>query len=358
MSKTGTATLPLHYGKAPAWLFSRMTMLSREIVHAIVREFGQNALLEKLSDPFWFQAFGCVLGFDWHSSGLTTTVTGALKEGLKGIEREIGIFMGGGKGAAARKTPEQIRAYADTLSLDPESLIYASKMSAKVDSTAVQDGYQLYHHVFIFTSGAEWTVIQQGMNEGNRMARRYHWLGSSVKDFVAEPHRAICCDARNVTLNMVAQESEEARQITTVLAREKPEKVVQEIEKIQKLEMTRRHTISNGDIDPRKICRTLLKSYESQPENFEKLLGVQGVGAKTIRALSLISEIVYGKSPSFRDPARFSFAHGGKDGTPFPVDERTYDRTIDVMRRAINSSKIGNQDKLDAVRKLTLYYRD
>jgi len=356
MPRTGIATSPLHYGRAPAWLFGRMTALAREIIQAIVTEFGQQIFLQKLSDPYWFQALGCVLGFDWHSSGLTTTVTGALKEGLRGMESELGLFIAGGKGAASRKTPRQIEEYADDHGIDAAPLVYASRMSAKVDNTAVQDGFQLYHHIFVFTQDGHWSVIQQGMNEKDRTARRYHWLGDDVKDFVVEPQTAICSDRRVETLNMVAVESEGARDMTTGLSREKPEKVIREITKIQELEMTRRHEVALTDIDSRKLYRTLLKTYEQQPRDFEQLLGMRGIGPKTIRALSLISEIIYGAAPSYRDPARFSFAHGGKDGTPYPVDRRTYDITIDVMKKAIQSAKVGNSDKLRAVKGLARFY--
>jgi hypothetical protein len=356
MPKTGTAILPLHYGKAPKWLFDRMTALSREIIYTIVSEFGQKVFLEKVSDPFWFQALGCVLGFDWHSSGLTTTVTGALKEGSRGMERELGIFIAGGKGATSRKTPDHIRMYSDKYLLNPGPLVYASRMSAKVDNTAVQDGYQLYHHVFIFTERGDWSVIQQGMNEQKRTARRYHWLGDTVKNFVVEPHAAVCCNRRHRALNMVALESEDARKICTNLVQEKPEKIVKQFQKAQELVLTERHLVTEADINPKRFYQTLTKTYEQYPENFERLLGMSGVGPKTIRALSLVSELIYGSPPSFRDPARFSFAHGGKDGTPFPVDRKTYDTTIDALKRAIQSSKIGNREKLDAVRRLAKYF--
>lgn len=357
MPKTGIATLPLHYGKAPRWLFDRMTALSREIIYAIVREFGQKELLKKLSDPYWFQALGCVLGFDWHSSGLTTTVTGALREGLKGMERELGVFIVGGKGLTSRKTPEHIEMYADKYMMNPVPLIYASRMSAKVDNTAVQDGYQLYHHVFVFTYSGDWCVIQQGMNENKETARRYHWLNDNVKSFVNEPHTAICCDKRGTTLNMVALESEDARQVCTALSKEKPEKVIREMNKIENFDLTARHNVTLSDIDPKKIYQILIKTYERQPEDFERLLGIKGVGPKTIRALTLVSEIIYGKPPSYRDPARFSFAHGGKDGTPFPVDRKTYDKTIAVMKNAINAANAGTQEKIGAIRRLTRYFR-
>lgn len=354
--RTGTATLPLHYGNAPYWLFRRMTLLSRGIIFALVSEFSPEEVLKKLSDPYWFQAFGCVLGFDWHSSGLTTTVTGALKEGIKGIEKDIGIFIAGGKGATSRKTPEQIKSYGNKYSInDVSNLIYASRMSAKVDNAAVQDGYQLYHHVFVFTQRGHWAVIQQGMNPDNRTARRYHWLGDDVKDFVVEPHKAVCCDKKQASLNMVARESEEARQASASIAKEHPEKIIKEINTIKDLKLSKRHNITIGDIDHKKLYRIFLKTYESQPKNFESLLAIEGIGPKTIRALSLVSELIYGKPPSYRDPARFSFAHGGKDGTPYPVDKKIYDKTIEIIKRAIQSSKLGRNEKLDAIKRLGWY---
>ncbi len=322
----------------------------------IVSELGHDAFLEKISDPYWFQALGCVLAFDWHSSGLTTTVTGALKEGLRGIEGEVGLFIAGGKGAASRKTPEQIRKYGEEYSIDPEPLIYASRMSAKVDNTAVQDGYQLYHHVFIFTVEGKWSVIQQGMNDAEKSARRYHWLGDKVDDFVVEPHSAVCSEKKGAALNLVAAESEEARKVSTELSRERPEKVIETIRKFRELDMSRRHEITLADIDPGRLHRILLKTYEHQPEDFEGLLGIKGIGPKTIRALSLVSEIVYGSHPSYRDPARFSFAHGGKDGTPFPVDLRTYEKTIEIMKKAVQRTRIGESIRKEALRRLIKFF--
>lgn len=355
MFRTGTATLPLHYGKAPKWLFQRMSLLAREIIIAVVSEFGSSVLLRRLSDPFWFQALGCILGFDWHSSGLTTTVTGAIKDGIKGLENEINLFVAGGKGATSRRTPDEINLFGERYSIDTHLLIYASRMCAKVDNSAIQDGYQLYHHTFLFTKDGEWAVIQQGMNPSDSTARRYHWLGDDLKSFVVEPHNAICCDKRGITLNMVANESEDARNVSTMLARENPDKVIKEIRDTVNLELAKRHNITISDIDPRRIHRILIKTYEEQPSDFESLLGINGVGPKTIRALSLVSELLYGKPPSYRDPARFSFAHGGKDGTPYPVDRITYDKTIEIMKKAINSARVGNRERLDAIKRLVRY---
>lgn len=353
--KTGIANLPLHYGKAPRWLFDRMKKLSREIILVIIQEFGADEILRRLSDPFWFQAFGCVLGFDWHSSGVTTTVCGAIKEGIKGIEKETGFYAAGGKGGVSRKTPSEIESVGEDLAISPSKLIYASKMSAKVDSSAIQDGYQLYHHAFFFTKGGKWCVVQQGMNEINRYARRYHWLGERVTDFVNEPESAICCDnkEKNV-LNMVASESQGARETAAVISKEKPERLVLEIKKMQSLDLPRHHQVLVNSINSDRLYKIFLTTYERSPANFESLLGIEGVGPKTIRAISLISELIYGVKPSFDDPVRYSFAHGGKDGHPYPVDRTNYDRSIEFLRKVVSSANIGNTEKLEAIRRLSV----
>lgn len=357
--RTGTANLPLHTGNAPSWLFGRMVRLAREIISLMVMEFGAAEVLSRLTDPYWFQALGCVLGFDWHSSGVTTTTCGAIKEGIKGLEGELGLYVCGGKGGASRKTPDQIRTFADkhTVSVDAEKLVYASRMSAKVDSAAVQDGYQIYHHVFVFDSSGKWAVVQQGMNDETGWARRYHWLSSGVNDFVNEPHTAVCSDQRgDDTLNMVASEAEQSRQVSAQVARERPEKAVAEIERVRELVLPGRHPVTAVDITPRYLEKILLKTYDQQPEGFEQLLGTEGVGGKTIRALALISDLVYGAPMSLRDPAAYSFAHGGKDGTPYLVDRRNYDHTISVIKRAVEKTKLGNTETADALRRLGRFY--
>jgi hypothetical protein len=332
-----------------------MKKLARQITLVIAEEFGPEDFLEKISDPFWFQAFGCVLGFDWHSSGLTTTVCGALKESLKDLSPDIGIFVCGGKGAASRKTPSEISAIGDKrlVGRKPDELIYASRMSAKVDSAALQDGYQLYHHAFFFTKGGSWAVVQQGMNTETRWARRYHWLGQDVSDFVCEPHKAICCDHRSKALNMVARESSAARATSVSVATMPPAKAVNEFKKMKALNLSGHHAVSLDDIRAENLNRILLTTYERQPRDFEVLLGMGGVGPKTIRALALISELIYGKPPSFRDPVRFSFAHGGKDGHPYPVEKKTYDNSIQFLRDALNKAKVDRSEKLAALRRLT-----
>jgi len=387
--RTGFANLPLHPGRAPAWLFTRMTRLAREIAAHVVADRGPEELLRRLSDPFWFQAFGCVLGFDWHSSGVTTTVTGALKAGLTDIEHELGVYSQGGKGAASRKTPLEIRERCERLAVDSGPLVYASRMAAKVDSAAVQDGYQLYHHAFFFSRAGHWCVVQQGMSDETRTARRYHWLSASVTSFVNDPHAAICSDLTAPTLNLVAAEHEPLRSTSVELASGSPDRVMNVLRgrgtrtrvparlaptsrphtgvlpfdeplsdaavrrrQVPTLDMPTRHALQLEDVDPRHLQSVLLTTYERAPQDFETLLGMPGVGARTLRALALVSEVIYGTPTSTRDPARFAFAHGGKDGTPFPVDRATYDRTIDALHRAMAHAKVDRSERLDALQRL------
>jgi hypothetical protein len=362
--KTGTIILPLHAGKAPYWLFSRMKKLSREIIMLMVSEYGAGEVLERISDPIWFQALGCVLGFDWHSSGLTTTVCGALKEATKGIEKDLGLYIAGGKGGTSRKTPSEIEKASEEVGKDFSSLIYCSKMSAKVDSTALQDGYQLYHHCFFFTKdGSKWAVIQQGMNEENRMARRYHWLSGSFSDFVCEPHTAICCDGKADILNLVDKDSCGARETISGLSCEKPDHVIKDLNQIKNYEekhyrLPTRHYISTVDIDLNRFEKILTSTYEKKPDNFEKLIAMYGVGPKTVRALALISELIYGVKYSIKDPVRFSFAHGGKDGIPYPVDRENYDRSIEILHKAVRDSKIDRTEKIHAIKRLAFFYNN
>ncbi len=353
MKRTGIADTPLHGGKAPRWLFQRMQALARQLILAIVQEFGPRELLHRLSDPYWFQAFGSVLGFDWHSSGLTTTVCGAMKQAMRGMEHEVGFFVAGGKGKASLKTPENILEVGIHLDTDPQPLVHASRMSAKVDNVALQDGFTLYHHTFFFTRDGAWAVVQQGMNEKNRYARRYHWLGEALPSFTCEPHAGIWTarTERNV-FNLVARESDGARRATTLLGREKPELLLRELNRARTLRLPPRHQILAADLHPDRLYKIFLKTYEAQPEDFEGLLGLRGVGPKSMRALALLSELIYGEEVSFRDPARFSYAHGGKDGHPYPVDRRAYDRSIEILKTAVDRARIGDREKIDAIRKL------
>ena len=314
--------------------------------------YGKEEMLARLSDPFWFQAFGCALGFDWHSSGVTTTVCGALKEGMKGIGKELGFYVAGGKGRTSRKTPQEIEAICDERSINGTPLIYASRMAAKVDSAAVQDGYQIYHHCFFFTRQGSWAVVQQGMNERTRYARRYHWLSQGLEDFVCEPHWAICCDQKRGGLNLVAQESGPSRKIIAAISNEDPEWVIHEGTKVNQLFLSKSHPVPMEAIRLERLEKTFRQIHEQAPADFEALLGIPGVGPKTLQALSLISELIYGVKPSFRDPTRFSFAHGGKDGHPYPVDRKVYDQTTAVLGGAIEKARIGDREKIDALQRL------
>ncbi len=349
----GSATLPLHGGRAPRWLFEKMVRLSRAIAIIIVEEFGRKELLLKLSDPFWFQAFGCVLGFDWHSSGLTTTTMGALKEGLRGAFKELGIYICGGKGKVALRTPDEILNYCDTSGLEPEGLTYASRMAAKVDNTALQDGYSIYHHSFIFTEDGDWVVVQQGMREEDGTARRYHWLSDSMRSFVEEPHKAICAERKGKVLNFVALESSETRDfIPRYVMEESVKNIVNDIDTVLHLELPKRHYITEKDIDKKRMARLLERIKAEGIKDFEGFLSMKGVGPRTLRALGLVSELIYGNKLSFRDPARFSFAHGGKDGHPYPVDRRVYERTVSYLELILRKIRESPIEKEKALKRL------
>ena len=389
--RTGIATIPLDYGKCPYWLFERMKRLARGIVLAIREEFSSEEILKRLSDPIWFQSLGCVIGFDWNSSGLTTTTLGALKEGIRGLESELGIFICGGKGKTSRKTPEQIQNWGEFLGLPMEKidkLVYASKISAKVDSSCIQDlktPFQIYHHNLIFSKSSQWTVIQQGMATEIQKARRYHWLSSTLKDFIEEPHSGIISDIKVKPLNLTAKESNENREISAELVREEPKTFLKNIKKITRSNVIKKpwpnyyvknnslirqkrlgnftemelydrefywHPFLKEKFDLKRLEKTISTVHSENPENFEKLLSLKGVGPKTIRALSLVSELIYGAKPSYEDPARYSFAHGGKDSTPFPVDRKIYDQTLEIMEKGIRKSKINLSEKQSAFKRL------
>lgn len=330
-----------------------MARLSREILSAIILDTGPDEVLRRLSDPYWFQAFGCVLGYDWHSSGVTTTVCGALRAGLKGTHHELGLYVAGGKGRTARGTPADIEAAGKSMALDTAGLVYASRLSAKVDNVALQDGYDLYHHSFFFTREGRWAVVQQGMNTNSRYARRYHWLGEKVSDFTNEPQSAICSPVRAAALNLVASESKKTRIVITDIARNsEPHRLISELKRAT-LSMPRREYVSASDISISRIARTLESIGQRPPTTFEELLALNGVGPKTMRALALISDVVYGTPASLRDPATFSFAHGGKDGYPFPVDRALYDRSIETLADAVRRARLGDREKVDAFRRLS-----
>jgi len=353
MNRRGFAHLPLHGGRAPAWLFQRMIKLSRAILEIMLSEYPPSEFLRRISDPFWFQSLGNVLGFDWHSSGITTTTTGALKEAIISLNTNL-IFAAGGKGKAAISTPLQIEKIAENFGFNPAPFIKASRLSAKVDSVLLQDGYKLYHHTIFFTPDGTWAVIQQGMKESTSYARRYHWISNNINSYFNEPHSGISAQKKeSIVLNLTSSYSKENRQLLVELSKEKPEKIEREVERVKILSLPKRHALLASDIHPKNLRRAMLLAYERLPSNLEELLEIRGVGAKYIRALSLVSDLIFGAPVSFEDPAVFSFAHGGKDGTPYPVDRKVYDGTIEILERAIKKAKIGERDKINALKKLS-----
>lgn len=359
--RKGTARLPLHGGRCPAWLFQKMQHLAGLIMEVVVLEYGNREVLHRLSDPHWFQALGCVLGYDWHSSGLTTTTCAALKEGLRDRQNELGLFITGGKGKTALQTPKEIEQLGSRYGLQQSvvELQAISRLVAKVDNTALQDGYDLYHHSLVFTSDGSWAVVQQGMNGESRWARRYHWLGEQVKDFVSDPHQAVCCDYRtDEILNMVAGESEANRQASLKVSIEDPEGFLREWSKIKENEssllLPRHHPLPQG----KRIAAALYKAHEEQPADYKKLLSISGMGPQTIRAISLVAELSFGAPPSRKDPARYSFAHGGKDGHPYPVNKENYKRSINILEEAISRARIGDYEKMRSLKRLSALSRD
>jgi len=365
LQRTGLAELPLHSGHAPRWLVVRMVKLAHEMATVIVDEYGRDEFLRRVSDTHWFQAFGCVLGYDWHSSGVTTVLTGVLKNALKPDEH--GIAVCGGKGKTSRKTPEEISQAGERFGLSTdkiEELMYASRMSAKVDNTAIQAGYQLYHHAFFLSEDGAWAVVQQGMSGQDRTARRYHWLSEHVQDFVVEPHDAIVGDVkRNAALDMTAKESESCRKVSTDLVKEQPKKLMRLFESVRPVQQTTlQNWIPKGKSMERPIdvlsmpitlnWKLVKKLYDFQPENYEHLLGVRGVGPATIRGLALVAELVYGAAPSWKDPVKYSFCVGGKDGIPYPVDKRAYDEIIEILGNAVKQAKVGEKERINAIRRL------
>lgn len=357
MRRSGVADLPLHGGSCPRWLFDRMVRLSRAITEVMVHEHSQAEFLKRLSDPYWFQAFSCAIAFDWHSSGVSTTLTGALKAALR--PEELGIAVCGGKGRAGRRTPQDIEKAGEALSLSSGKvgeLKRASRLSAKVDSAAVQDGFSVYHHCLIMSERGEWIVVQQGMNPQTGYARRYHWLGEEVDGFVEEPHHAVCCDSAGRALNMVARESDESRKACVDLTKEDPRWVMNQASRQKTLDwfsMPRRHEVVVGeDVDPKRVNQILLKTYERGIGSYEELLGMPGVGPATVRSLALLSELIYGEKPSWRDPCRYSFCLGGKDGFPYMPEKRHYDEVAEIMGDAIEEAKLGDRDKLGAIKRL------
>ncbi len=349
MKRSGTADLPLHGGHVPLWLAERMSRLGFAITESIVAEYGTAEVLRRLSDPFWFQSFGAVLGMDWHSSGITTSVMGALKRAINPHASTLGIYICGGKGKHSRQTPDELLAFSERTGLNGNDLVRYSKLSAKVDNTAVQDGFQLYHHNFIVNREGMWTVVQQGMRQGSSTARRYHWHSSALKSFVEEPHTGICGVNQGQILNMVAMEARPSRAAVMAMTEEHPQRMLAEM---QHLRMPDHHDVKAKDVNLKRLGAMLWLTHEKQPADFEELLLLEGMGPRTLQSMALVSEIIYGTPSRFNDPARFSFAHGGKDGHPFPVPIDVYDETISVLGKAVEKAKIGQTDKLQAIKKL------
>ncbi|MGN6193623.1 MAG: DUF763 domain-containing protein [Ginsengibacter sp.] len=349
MKRSGSADLPLHYGSVPKWLSERMAKLGFAITESIITEYGKEEILRRLSDPFWFQSFGAVMGMDWHSSGITTSVMGALKRAVNPHSKELGIYICGGKGKFSKQTPDELLRIADSTGLNGNELIRCSKLSAKVDNTAIQDGFQLYTHNFILSNTGEWTVVQQGMRAEDRTARRYHWHCENIRSFVEEPHTGICGVNLGNILNLTASEALPSREGILKISGENPEKI---IDAFQHLKMPSHHDVRAEDVNLKRLGTTLWLAHENHPESFEELLLLKGVGPRTIQSLALVSEVIHGSPTRFKDPARFSFAHGGKDGHPFPVPTKVYDETISVLEKAVERAKLGINDKNTAIKKL------
>jgi hypothetical protein len=351
MGRTGYADLPLHYGKVPQWLAERMSLLGGAIVESVVLEYGKSEVLKRLSDPLWFQSFGCVLGMDWHSSGITTSVMGALKKAVNPKANELGIYICGGRGKHSRQTPNELLALASKTGLNGEALVHSSKLAAKVDNTAIQDGFQLYLHNFIVTNDGEWAIVQQGLNDASGMARRYHWHSTEFNNYFNTPHSGVTGINQGLILNLADDKATETRNSIVNLTKEVPDKMMVEVRKII---MPRHHEVKVTDVNMKRLGAILTLAHEKQLTDFEPLLMLEGVGPRAIQSLALVSEVIYGSPTRFNDPARFSFAHGGKDGHPFPVPLKVYDETIHVLKTSIEKSKIGISDKQQAIKQLSV----
>lgn len=396
IKRSGYADLPLHTGTVPKWLADRMMALGTLIVEALVMRYGKKEVLVRLSDPLWFQSLGAVLGMDWHSSGITTSVMYALKRGLNRRAKDLGIVVCGGRGKYSRRTPDELKILADMTGMDGNKLINCSKLAAKVDGTAVQDGFQLYQHNFILSDEGDWTVVQQGMNVQEKKARRYHWSSEKLRSFVEEPHTGVTGENQGLILNLTDLNAKTTRNKILSLSNERPDRVLREVEKMGKgdflqldlfddelsinnsskspvpltpknnewqgaqilirtdrnLVMPSHHEVRAEDVDLKRLGAVLATAYESDNKNFESLLLTPGLGPRTLQSLTLVSEVIYGTPARFTDPARFSFAHGGKDGHPFPVTTKIYDESIRILGESIEASRMGYSDKSECLRRL------
>ena len=353
---TGTADLPLHGGRVPPWLFERMARLARVLAEAIVHEYGRAELLRRLAHPFWFQSLGCLMGMDWHSSGITTSVVGALQRGLAPLERELGLRVCGGRGRHSRRTPDELVAFGGRAGVDGDALARTSRLVAKVDSAAVQDGYDLYLHAFVAADDGSWVVVQQGMDTAVRRARRYHWLSEGLTSFVDAPHAAIEGTPRGAVVNLTDRRAAASRAAQLALVGEGPDRAVTLVRgalgRAPHLSMPARHAVTASDVVLRRLHATLAAAAERGPVDFADLLLTPGLGARTVLALAMAAEVIHGTPCRFGDPARFSLSHGGKDGHPFPVPLRVYDETLRVLRGAVDRAKLGSDDRLVAIREL------
>ena len=349
MKRSGFADLPLHGGRVPPWLAQRMEKLGTAISESIIHHYGTPELLSRLSDPFWFQALGCVMGMDWHSSGITTSVMSALKRGLNPRANELGVYICGGRGKQSRNTPQELLAIAERRSLQGDELVRTSRLTAKIDNNAIADGFQIYLHAFVVNAAGDWAVVQQGMNGGSGLARRYHWHSASVRDFTCEPHTGIVGEHEGEILNLVDARAKPAQNALLTIASQTPETTCREL---QKLSMPSHHDVRIQNVDLKRLGAVLAVSYERQLRDFASLLLLENLGPRTLQSLALIAEVVHGAPTRFSDPARFSFAHGGKDRHPFPVPLKTYDESLSVLRSSLDRAKLGDTDKIDGLKRL------
>jgi uncharacterized protein len=354
MQRSGVADLPLHGGHVPSWLAQRMTKLGTAIAESIVYQSGPSELLSRISDPFWFQALGSVMGMDWHSSGITTSVLGALKRGLNPRAHELGIYVCGGRGRHSRQTPAELQAVAETRGLNGDELARVSRLTARIDNNAIADGFQLYLHGFIVSATGEWTVVQQGMNDSNGLARRYHWHSSSVRDFTSAPHTAIVGEPQGTIMNLVDRNARKAQNAMLEIARQDPESTLKDA---RRLCMPAHHEVRAENVDLKRLGAVLATAYDRELRDFASLLLVEKLGPRTLQSLALIAEVIHGAPSRFSDPARFSFAMGGKDGHPFPVPLKVYDKSIAVLRRSLDSAKLGDAEKLGGMARLERFVR-
>ena len=354
VKRSGVADLPLHGGRVPSWLATRMATLGTAIAEAVIHHYGRAAFLSRLSDPFWFQAFGSVMGMDWHSSGITTSVMGALKRGLNPRADELGLHICGGRGEQSRRTPDELRRIADRTNADGEALVRTSRLAARIDNNAIADGFQIYLHSFVVTREGEWAIVQQGMNDGMRLARRYHWHSAAVRDFTADPPTAIIGESRGEIRNLVDGRARLAQRALLAIAREDPDRTVAEV---RRLEMPAHHDVRRTDVNERRLGAVLALAHEREVSDFASLLLLEQLGPRTLQSLALIAEVVHGAPTRFADPARFSFAHGGKDGHPFPVPLQVYDESLGFLRRALGAATLGQTEKLQGFARLDAFTR-